>query len=417
MAMPGYVLTEEGRRYLREGLPEVRLTEMLSSGPRSIADAKRRMADFNIALMWAKKNGWVSIENGQLRLASKPHDTLSEKLRHVNEGKAVDAETMSVMLSRRLAEEQRMTLEKQAQKLVGKEVANLSRELIVTGKWKDVRLKSYNVEAAGKTIYPGKKHHYLAFLDWVRAKMASLGFQEMRGPIVETEFWNMDALFMPQFHSARDIHDVYMVRNPKYADSIDGKIVNAVKEAHEKGVAGSTGWGYEYDTKRAHRLILRSQGTALSARRLPAAESPGKYFSIARCFRPDIIDASHLPDFFQVEGIVVEEGLTFRHLIGLLKLFAKEFAGTDKIKLVPGYFPFTEPSVELLAYHSELGWLELGGAGVFRPELTKPLGVDVPVIAWGLGIDRIAMLNMGVKDIREMYSQDLGFIRKKGVVY
>jgi len=415
--MGNFILTDEGRKYLREGMPEVRLAELLSSGSKSMEEAKRKTENFNVALLWAKKNGWVSIENGQLRLVSHPRDALHEKLQAVSEGRDIDKETLSVLLARRLVAEQRMTLEKQAQRLVGKEVANLSKELIATGRWKDVKLKPYNVEAAGRTIYPGKKHHYTAFLDWVKARLTALGFEEMRGPIIETEFWNMDALYMPQFHSARDIHGVYQLKDPKYADKLDDKWIEPVKTAHESGVAGSSGWGYKFDADQAHRLVMRSQGTALSARQLPNAKVPGRYFSIARCFRPDVIDASHLPDFFQIEGIILDKTLTFRHLVGVLKMFAMEFAGTEKIKLVPSYFPFTEPSVELVAYHKDMGWLELGGAGVFRPEVTKPFGVDVPVIAWGLGIDRIAMLNMGVRDIREMFSQDLNYIRKKEVVY
>lgn len=148
----------------------------------------------------------------------------------------------------------------------------------------------------------------------------------------------------------------------------------------------------------------------------PDLKIPAKYFAIARCFRFDVIDATHLPDFHQVEGIVVEEGLNLRHLFGLLQMFAKEFADTEEIKLVPGYFPFTEPSVELQAKHPELGWIELGGAGIFRPELTKALGVNVPVIAWGLGLDRIGMLKLGIKDIRHMFSHDLDVLRKSKVV-
>ena len=417
--MVDYVLTDEGLRYAKDGLPEIRLAEILSQKPMQISEAKSRIDDFNVALLWCKKNGWVSIDNGSLKLLKKPEDSLAKKLKQVHDGKEVDGESLKILLDRRLVRENRMTLEEQAKRLVGKEVANLSKELISTGRWIDVRLKPYSVDVESKVIYPGKRHHYAAFLEWVKDRLVALGFEEMRGPIIETEFWNMDALFMPQFHSARDIHDVYMLKDPKYSDSIEGKVLESVKSAHEKGVSGSTGWGYSYDTNRAHRLILRSQGTAISARTLASGPKiPGKYFSIARCFRHDVIDATHLPDFFQVEGIIAEKGLNFRHLVGILKMFAKEFAGTEKIKLVPGYFPFTEPSVELIAYNNELGgWLELGGAGIFRPEVTKPLGVEVPVIAWGLGIDRIGMMNMHVKDILEMFSADLDFIRKKEVVY
>jgi phenylalanyl-tRNA synthetase alpha chain len=143
---------------------------------------------------------------------------------------------------------------------------------------------------------------------------------------------------------------------------------------------------------------------------------PGKYFSIARCFRYDQVDATHAPDFFQVEGIVLGPDIHFRTLLGLLTLFAKEVARADEIKFLPAYFPFTEPSVEMHVRHPQLGWMELGGAGLFRPEVTGPLGVNVPVIAWGLGLDRMAMVALGISDIRDLFSSDLGFIREKQIV-
>ena len=132
---------------------------------------------------------------------------------------------------------------------------------------------------------------------------------------------------------------------------------------------------------------------------------------MARCFRYDVIDATHLPDFNQTGGFVIGEGLNIKHLFGLLKMFGEEFAETDQIKIVPGYFPFTEPSAELHAKHPELGWVELAGSGIFRPEMLKPLGIDVPVIAWGVGLDRLAMFKLGIKDIRDLFSHDLTFLR------
>ncbi len=193
----------------------------------------------------------------------------------------------------------------------------------------------------------------------------------MLGPIIETEFWDMDALFMPQFHSARDIHAAYYVKEPKYG-KVNEKLLEKVKASHEIGKGTiSKGWQYKFDINKTKQLILRTQGTALSARMLASKDLkiPGKYFAIARCFRPDVVDATHSADFNQVEGIVVEEGLDFRHLKGLLRLFAEEFAQTDQIKITPAYFPFTEPSAEIHAKHPELGWIELGGSGIFRPDL------------------------------------------------
>ena len=137
---------------------------------------------------------------------------------------------------------------------------------------------------------------------------------------------------------------------------------------------------------------------------------------MVRCFRPDVVDATHLPDFNQVGGFVIEEHITFAHLKGLLKMFAEEFCNTDQIRIVPAYFPFTEPSAELMAKHPDLGWIELAGSGVFRPEMCKPLGVEKPVIAWGVGLERLAMFKLGIKDIRQLFSHDLQFLRTAKVI-
>jgi phenylalanyl-tRNA synthetase alpha chain len=181
---------------------------------------------------------------------------------------------------------------------------------------------------------------------------------------------------------------------------------------HENGWnTGSIGWGYAFDKQRTLRLVLRSQGTVLSAKTLTKAKIPGKYFGVVRCFRYDQTDATHLVDFYQTEGIVLGEQVNFRTLLGLLKMFAQEVAGATEIKYVPGYFPFTEPSVEVHIKHPVLGWCELGGAGIFRPEVTIPLGVSVPVIAWGLGIDRMALMSLGLNDVRELFTDDIEDVR------
>jgi phenylalanyl-tRNA synthetase alpha chain len=158
-------------------------------------------------------------------------------------------------------------------------------------------------------------------------------------------------------------------------------------------------------------MILRSQGTVLSAKQLPKAKVPGKYFGVVRCFRYDRVDATHLADFYQTEGIVLGEEVNLRTLLGLLKMFAVEVAGAREFKFVPGYFPFTEPSVEAHIRHPELGWFELGGSGIFRPEVTKPLGIEVPVLAWGLGIDRMALVAMGLNDLRDLFTPDIEAVR------
>ncbi|RMH07162.1 MAG: phenylalanine--tRNA ligase subunit alpha [Nitrospirae bacterium] len=293
------------------------------------------------------------------------------------------------------------------------EISQLTPELLKDGAWRTKRFRKYTIQLRPPRTAVGRRHPYREFLDQVKFKLISMGFQEMRGPLVETEFWDMDALFMPQFHPARAIHDVYFVKYPSHAGHIPEPFLSQVAAAHEHGGGtGSTGWRYTYDRERARRLILRSQGTAVSARTLahhPAI--PGKYFSIARCFRYDQVDATHATDFFQVEGIVLGEDITFRTLLGLLTLFAREMAHAQESRFLPAYFPFTEPSVELHVRHPQLGWMELGGAGLFRPEVTHPLGVTVPVIAWGLGLDRMAMIALGLHDIRDLFTADLEKIR------
>ncbi len=293
------------------------------------------------------------------------------------------------------------------------EISVLTPELLKNGGWRGRRFRRYNLSIRPQRLMGGRKHAYRMFLDRLKTKLLSMGFVEMRGSLVENEFWNMDALFMPQFHSARDIHDVYFIESPTHAVEIEEPFLERVAQTHENGSdTGSKGWGYRFDINRARRLILRSQGTCLSARRLASRpEVPGKYFAIARCFRYDKVDATHLADFYQVEGIVIDEKINFRHLLGLLRLFAREIADADEIAFKPAYFPFTEPSVELHARHPQIGWMELGGAGMFRPEVTRPLGVEQPVIAWGLGVDRMAMVSLGLDDIRELFSRDLEFVR------
>jgi phenylalanyl-tRNA synthetase alpha chain len=300
---------------------------------------------------------------------------------------------------------------------VTEEASALTPEMLKQGSWKDVRFRSYNIALNPPRTSIGRKHPYREFLDYVKYQFVSMGFEEMRGPLVENEFWDMDALFMPQFHPARNIHDVYFLKDPTHCREIEAPFGKRVAGAHrDGGKTGSSGWRYEFDEERARRLILRSQGTAVSARTLALGPKvPGKYFSIARCFRYDAVDATHAPDFNQVEGIVLGEDINFRTLLGLLKLFGQEIAQAKEFQFRPAYFPFTEPSVELHVKHPDLGWMELGGAGIFRPEVTLPLGVDVPVIAWGLGLDRMAMVALEIKDIRDLFSTDLDLVRTKKI--
>ena len=288
------------------------------------------------------------------------------------------------------------------------ELSRLTPAMLQDGSWRGKRVRRYNIGLPPRLV-AGYRNHYRRFLDKTKQALLGLGFEEMRGSLVENEFWDMDALFMPQFHPARNIHDVYFIEEPMHAQRVAEPYLSNVAAEHEgQSTSGTRGWGYLFDKERTHRLVLRSQGTALSVRQLAKQPKiPGKYFSMARCFRYDTVDATHAPDFIQIEGIVLSEEMTLRHLLGTLLLFAKEIAQATEVRAVPAYFPFTEPSVEVHMRHPTLGWIELGGSGIFRPEVTKPFGIDVPVIAWGLGLDRMAMMALAKDDIRHLFTNNL----------
>jgi len=441
-------LNEEGKIHAKKGLPERRLINALKKlGEKGILEKIVEEANLEkqfipIALGWVQRKKWATFDakTNILQMREKPEAGNDEKLLNLlnkkGQAKIGDLsselqEAVQILKRRKLIEIEEKTKRiielteegwatiKRGIK-VALEVTQLTPELIISGKWRKVNLQKYNIEAPVAKIWPGKKHPYLQFFDEVKEKLVTLGFKEMRGPVVETSFFNFDALYTPQDHPAREIFGVYFVKAPRYGSIYANKcILEDVKRAHENGwKTGSTGWRYKYSLKEAKRLILRGHGTCQSVRTLLSKdlEIPGRYFSIVRCYRPEVVDKTHLTEFNQVEGIVVDEKLTLRDLLGVLEKFAIDIAGADEVKFKPDYFPFTEPSVELNAYKKGYGWIEFGGSGIFRPEVTLPLGIKVPVIAWGLGIDRLYMLKTGIDDIRQIFTQDLDWIRRKEVV-
>ncbi|MBI2541092.1 phenylalanine--tRNA ligase subunit alpha [Candidatus Woesearchaeota archaeon] len=440
-------LDENGQKYLEHGMPEKRFLESIEKAS-TIPEITRKSglsneeAAASLGALRSKnaieieKNKEITIkltEHGKHLLKHpmpeenflkenfpKELGTLNQEEKFVLEALRKRKRIVKVELSKSISAELTETGRKLLkEKIEDNLIEKLTPSLIKTAAWKGKKFRRFDVRINVPSIFAGRKQHYRRFLDEVRQKFVGLGFKEMAGPLVETDFWDMDALFMPQFHSARDIHQAYYIKEPKYG-KLDENLVRKVKDSHENGFnTGSKGWRYNFDVKRTHRHMLRTQGTACSARMLASKDIkiPGKYFAISRCFRYDVVDATHFPEFNQTEGIIVEEGLNFRHLKSVLKMFAEEFAETDQIKITPGYFPFTEPSAELHAKHPELGWIELGGSGIFRPEVVKPLlGKEIPVLAWGIGIDRIAMFKLGIKDIRQLFSHNLEFLRNAKVV-
>ncbi len=415
-----YRLTDEGKMYLEKGLPEKNLVNALLRGPLSIEKAQKEVENLAIAIQWAKKKNWIKIKNNNLILIEYPKEIPEEEaLRKIDRGEEVDESILKILIQRKLVRKITEVYKKTEEELKkrGNVIGRITHDILLTGLWKGKKFDPVNIENVSKIekkVY-GKLQPYSQFLWEVRQKLVKLGFKEMNGPIIETEFWNFDALFQPQNHPARDWTQTYQLKWPKYGNLPSQKIVKNVQRAHEKGIAGSCGWQYKWDRKKASQLMPRAHATCLSGRTLASKpQIPGKYFAIVRCFRPDIIDPTHSVEFNQVEGIVIGKNMNFKNLLGILKLFAKEFVGVREVKFVPGFFPFTEPSCELHVKHPKFGWIEVAGAGIFREELTVPLGINVPVLAWGIGIDRLAMLKLGINDIRTLFTRDLMWL--KGVV-
>jgi phenylalanyl-tRNA synthetase alpha chain len=446
-------LLAEGEAHAEKGLPERRLVKALAaySGEaeldKAVAEAGLDSKFKQIALGWILRKKWATynsktntlqIADPLLHQVAVPEGNDEKLLRHLHGKNQAPLNVLSEELKeavQTLKKRKLLTTEykthrmieithagKQAakeSKVIAEEVTQLTPELIITGKWRKANLQKYNIKASVAKTWSGKKHPYLIFLEEVRAKLVTLGFKEMAGTSVETSFFNFDALYTPQDHPARETDGIYFVKNPEYGDltAYETAVAN-VKATHENGWrTGSTGWQYKYSKQEARRLILRGHGTCLSARTLLSQdlEIPSRHFSIARCYRPEVNDKTHLNEFNQVEGIVVDKDLTLRDLLGVLAKFALEIAGADKVLFKPDYFPFTEPSVELSAYKEGYGWVEFGGSGIFRPEVTLPLGIEVPVIAWGLGVDRLFMMRAGITDIRDIFSQSLDWLRRKEV--
>jgi len=409
-----YRLTEEGKKYLSEGLPEINLLRLLSQrGPLHISQLE--MENKQIAISWAKKNGWIVIEGGVIKLTEKGAKAVEEEspllkaLREVDvSGKCSDEKLLEMLIKRNLVKKTREFPEVE-------EISQLTPEILLSEIWRVKPFKKYDVNAPAPELYPGKKHPYVAFIEEVREKLVEMGFEEVKSPVVEAEFWNCDALFMPQDHPARSLHDIFHVKHPRKAEIKDKHLFERVQKTHENGwITGSKGWG-TWDPEKALNLVLRSHTTPSSIRYLANLESgkEAKVFCIDRVFRPDVIDKTHLMEFDQCEGIIVGKHVTFRHLLGMLKEFAKEVLGTEKVKFVPHYFPYTEPSIEMYIFHEKLNkWVEVVGAGMFRPEVLKPLGIEYNVLAWGFGFSRLAMLKLEIEDIRYLFARDIEWIRK-----
>jgi phenylalanyl-tRNA synthetase alpha chain len=301
-------------------------------------------------------------------------------------------------------------------KLDGKEmIEQITPEILrKESNWKNKKFRRYDLSVPVPRIYGGKRHFVNSSLDYARKVWTEMGFEEMKGNLVVTSFWNFDALFTAQDHPVREMQDTFFIN--KKGVLPDKKLVEAVAKSHEGGVGGSKGWGYKWSSEEAKKMLLRTHTTCLTSQtlaKLKFEDLPKKFFAVGKCFRNETVDWSHGFEFNQTEGIVVDENANFRHLLGYLKQFANKM-GLEKVRFRPAYFPYTEPSVEGDVWDEEKKeWVELFAAGMLRPEVSIALlGKYVPILAWGPGIDRMIMKLVGIKDMRDLYKNDLNQLRR-----
>src|SRR5712691_1395580 len=395
-------------------------------------------AELAVALGWLRRKGWAEVSKGPQGSvvivtpageaasdAKGPDEVLLGRLAKEDLPEdAIDPRLLRDLKSRRELVKERESVQREialtpaAEKILAvglelkEEVAQPTTDLLRSGKWRNVDFRRYDTRAFAPLVRPGKRHVLGAYLAKIRRIFLSMGFTEIDGDFVQSSFWNFDALFQPQDHPARDQLDTFYLAKPATRPLPDEDLVRRVAEVHESGGnTGSTGWRYTWDRKEAERAVLRSHTPPITLKWLSEHPvPPQKAFIICRNFRPDAVDWKHLPEFHQIEGVVMEDGANLAQLIGVIEEFYRRL-GFTRVKSRDCYFPYTEPSMEPEGQLPDGRWLELGGSGIFRPEVTGPMGLGAPVLAWGLGLERVIMAIEGITDIRQLYLSDLDWLR------
>jgi len=439
-----YSLGKEGKHFLEKGLPEKRALKFISdkNGKASLKELSSVLdeQEKSVAVGWLKRNDWTTIkkekndtileitDNGKKALKTETEEEKILKILEKTPNIEVDKNKIISLLSRKniikekevvtstviLTDAGKKVLEKDIS--IKEEISQITPAIIKSGEWKNKTIRPYDIHAFAPALYGGKAHPLVNLISDIRQIFIEMGFQEMEGDYIESCFWNMDVLFIPQDHPAREMQDTLYCKNPPKLKIKEKELIDKIAKVHEDGGnTSSTGWGYKFSATESERVLLRTHTTVNTIRYLyNNPKQPCKVFSIGKVFRKESIDTTHLPEFYQIEGIVHEENTNFRQLIGVLKEFYKRI-GFEKIRFRPGYFPYTEPSMEVDVFWNGK-WMELGGSGMFRPEVTEPIGVKNPVLAWGLGLERLAMMKFGLNDIRRLYVSDLDWLKKKSLI-
>jgi len=406
-------LGKNGLVALKNGLPERRLVTLVRDGPKTFDEIRSSLHgfDFNAAISNAKKNDWINIEKtdtgSKISLkdpdAVVPHDS-ELIISRLGERTIISTEFDNTPLAEPLK-----SLMERPDFIIADEEKTKTVSLSETGKKIDLaKLDSgaIDVEADVPHVHAARIHPLKDTINEIRDTFVHLGFTEITGNLSQSSFWNFDALFTPQDHPARELQDTFYLKDLNAKQLATPTQIKNVSSAHKKG------WRYYWDIQEARKMVLRTHTTCVTIKHL-ADKKPdeARIFSLGRVFRNEKVSYKHLVEFNQVEGVVVGKHMTLRDLMGIQKEFYRKI-GLTKVKFWPTFFPYTEPSLQSMVYNEKLGkWIELFGMGIFRPEVTKPLGITKPVLAWGGGIERIAMLKFGLDDVREFYNNNLSWLR------
>ncbi|MCL2862504.1 MAG: phenylalanine--tRNA ligase subunit alpha [Methanimicrococcus sp.] len=436
-----YGLSGEGKQYAEDGLPERQIINSIKDAT-SLEHIRKTFPPHivGIATGWLLKKKWAKIEDGVLIPAGdapkgRDEKILSDLYENALENNTFDPvfelpaevasdNVISDLIKRKLLEKEEYTERKimitaagesYAAKgiTIAEEITQITPELLQSGDWENKYYRPYKVQKPARPIYGAKIHPYQRLIDRMRQIFLEMGFSEIKGDIVQSSFWNFDALFQPQDHPAREMQDTFHLDT---RSELPEKYADKIRNVHENGGdTGSVGWGGIWSSEISEKNVLRTHTTSVTIKYLADNPTgPVKAFCIDRAYRRETIDPTHTPEFEQLEGIVMDKDMSFANLLGCLKEFYSRM-GFEEVRFRPGYFPYTEPSVEPEVWVDGLGWVELGGAGIFRKEVTAPLGITEPVLAWGLGVSRVAMLKLGLKDLRELYQSDIDWLRKSEI--
>jgi len=409
------VYTDEGKSYAQDGLPETQLLRFILPGTQ-LADLQNHAA-FKIGFGQLRKKGLIKVEGTSV--AKVPETSTDADEAALRNPIAADPKTKELIKRGILQECETirnviaitppgLALAQQGLDL-REETGTLTRDQILSGSWKTANLRRYDITKLPKKAYPGKVHPYQRIIGEMREILLDMGFTELYGSIIQQSYWNFDALFQPQDHPAREMQDTFYLKEtlplPKGYEKVKAMHISG-------GDTSSTGWGGSWKEEKAEQCVLRTHTTSLSIQYLAQNPNPPvKAFAVGRVYRRETIDTTHLAEFEQLEGIVMDKDVNFGNLLGILREFYNRM-GFESVRFKPSYYPYTEPSLDAEVYVDGIGWIEMGGAGVFREEVTAPFGVKYPVLAWGLGVSRIAMLRLGLKDLRLLHKSDVAFLRE-----